>query len=218
MVSMNEKARHRDGPLSTSETETKTSATGPVAQGRSGWGYYFEKLPREAAEALRRGELSFKSHGLLTYIIGSIDWKRGDYARKLTALMEDVDWEWTDQHLRNELADLKSAGWIDFESKQGQRSPYCFRLGRRILEALTSGGLPAPLPTDFQPGTPSQFEVTSNDLSAIDAALADPKPDSPSPELQTDSPPKTETKTETQTSITEGRTTKNALEEAGSRE
>jgi hypothetical protein len=114
----------------------------------------FERLPREVAEALRRGDLSFRQHGLLTYIIGSIDWSRGDYARTLAAFAADVDFPESDETLRTDLKALKDGGWIAFESKQGQRSAYHFRLGPRIPKSIE-------LPEDFQKMTPSNLEVTS---------------------------------------------------------
>jgi hypothetical protein len=103
----------------------------------------FERLPRDVAESLRRDEISFRQHGLLTYIIGSIDWTRGDLARKLEVLHVEIDFRDSVETLRTDLDHLRKLEWLEYESKQGQRSPYCFRLGPRVFESLG-------LPEDFQ--------------------------------------------------------------------
>src|SRR3954451_5600870 len=128
------------------KTKTKKTRKQKIAANRqdSAEAYNFERLPCEVAESLRRGELSFRQHGLLTYIIGSIDWTRGDYARTLVAFMADIGWELSDETLRADLADLKQQGWITFASRQGQRSAYSFRLGPRVFKSM---GLPEYFPT-----------------------------------------------------------------------
>jgi hypothetical protein len=179
----NEKRNAPEGALSNYETETETNNLPPLyTEQTPGW----EKLPRLVADALTGDDLDFNAHGVLTFLIGAVNWKTGVYRGTIRRLAEDIGWEHSENYLSKKLRTLRDGGWIDFESKSGQRSAYVIRLGRRVKEGQRNP--PAYRPTsdstsDYNP--PSQSEVTSDSPNGTPAAKADAQPVSTSPQPQT---------------------------------
>ena len=94
----------------------------------------WEKLPRSISEALTGDDLDFNSHGVLTFLLGAINWKTGVYRGTIRRLKEDLGWEHSEDYLRKVLVRLRTGRWIEYESKPEQRSAYVIRLGRRTLD------------------------------------------------------------------------------------
>jgi hypothetical protein len=127
-----------------------TNALGVFESGRPDGPPGWEKLPRSVSEALTGCEIDFLEHGLLTFLVGAINWRTGIYRGTLARLAEEVGWEQSTDWLRKKLSSLREGGWIEYESKSGQRSPYVIRLGARVREGQR---------------TPSSYGLTSDSLS-----------------------------------------------------
>jgi hypothetical protein len=132
-----------------------------------GW----EKLPRSVSEALTACEIDFAEHGLLTFLVGAINWQTGVYRGTLARLAEEVGWEHSQDWLRRKLLRLREDGWIEYESKAGQRSAYVIRLGVRVREGQRNRPAPG-LSSDSLPRVRS--EVSSNAPAHLNGQGADP--------------------------------------------
>jgi hypothetical protein len=154
-------------PNNETETETPELCTEPV----DGW----EKLPRDAVDALEGGELDFFDFGILSYIVGSINWKIGVWKGTLGKLAEGMGWPFEAQALRKRLNRLKDEEWFDFDLRQGQRSAYVIRPGARLKRGQKN--LPPRtdlVPTSYQ-APPSSYEVSSYDDESLQAVIAEHK-------------------------------------------
>jgi hypothetical protein len=147
----------------------------------TGW----EKLPRLVSEALTGDDLDFNAHGLLTFLIGAINWKTGIYKGTIRRLAEEVGWEHSDDYLRKVLVRLRMGGWVDYASKPGQRSAYAIRLGGRVKGGQRNP--PAYRPTSDS-NRPFQSEVTSDATRAWNAGTGDAHSGSCMPGLKTERP------------------------------
>jgi hypothetical protein len=128
------------------------------------------KLPRSVSDALTADELDFNSHGVLTFLIGAINWKTGVYRGTLRRLAEDIGWKRTSDYLRKTLNGLREDGWIGYESKSGKRDAYVIWLGARALSGQGNSPISDSTP-EFDP--PLNSEVGSDSLSSRNRANAD---------------------------------------------
>jgi hypothetical protein len=116
----------------------------------------FVRQPRRFHDALRCDDVNHRQFLLGCFLAGEIDFRTGVVALTLRALSDGIGWEWSEDTLLRDLKALRPA-WIDFEAKQGQRSPYVFRLTGL---AVAGESETARLPHDFRTETPSPAEVT----------------------------------------------------------
>jgi hypothetical protein len=125
-----------------------------VGQSNRGSGERFTRIPRRFHDALRRDDVNARQYLLGCYLAGEVDFRTGEIALTLDALTDGVGWDWSQDTLLRDLKALRPT-WLDFETRQGQRRPYVFRLtGLRIRAE-------AEPPHDFRTETPSPAEVTS---------------------------------------------------------
>lgn len=143
-----------EGPSLNDQTDTDNHPPLHV-EDVAGW----EKLPRSVSEALTGDDLDFNSHGVLTFLIGAVNWKTGVYRGTIRRLAEDVGWERSEDYLRKALVKLRTGGWIEYESKPGQRSAYVIRLGQRVKEGQRN---PRAYRRTSDSEPPSQSEVSSD--------------------------------------------------------
>jgi hypothetical protein len=121
----------------------------------------FDKLPRRLADKVECGDLTLHDLGLLAFIRARVNWRTGEYAATIQELKRASRWPGGREYLRQRLHVLRGAGELSFDSQQGQRRPWVFRV-----------------PSEGRPriGTTSNFadvpdlEVTSNANDAPDAA------------------------------------------------
>jgi hypothetical protein len=80
--------RTGNGPKGLSSIDTTEAREDPPlhVEDVPGW----EKLPRSVSEALTGDNLDFNSHGVLTFLIGAVNWKTGVYRGTIRRLAEDV--------------------------------------------------------------------------------------------------------------------------------
>jgi hypothetical protein len=203
-----EKGRSR-GP----SPKTKTVAPERIAAAQD-----FERLPRAVARALSMAELEFDEHGLLTFLIGSIDFRTQKYVNALAGLGGAVQWTRSSDYLRKTLRDLEEKEWITLETRPGPHAPYVIRLGPRVIEALTFGADAELSQTnlrrisDSEP--PLQSETISDSLKFDPSANGHEETDLAQPNLRTglsfQDGDADETKTKTPTEklgVSEGSTT-----------
>jgi hypothetical protein len=117
----------------------------------------FTQIPRRFHDALERDEINHRQFFLGCYLAGKVDYQTGEVAFTLRALADNMGWDWTDETLRKDLRHLRP-GWIDYSAKQGQRSPYIFR-----LTGLQVGA-------HFQPRVRPTLEVSSNEADTASPA------------------------------------------------
>jgi hypothetical protein len=137
----------------------------------------FELLPRAVSDACRSGELDFNEHGLLTFLIGDIDWQTHEWRGSLAGLKGLSGWPRSEDWLRKTLIFLREEKWISYDMKRGERN-YVIRLGARLHEALYG----EQDPTKIRLSKPSESDLSSDkDQSespanaVIDGARANPK-------------------------------------------
>jgi hypothetical protein len=125
-----------------------------MTKSNRGGGDLFTPIPRRFHDALRRGDVNARQFLLGCYIAGEVDFRTGEVALTLDAVIGGVGWEWSEDTLLRDLKALRTV-WIDFETRQGQRRPYVFRLTglARASEADRTH--------DFRTETLSRAEVTS---------------------------------------------------------
>ena len=167
---MKKKAHRANDEPSNNETVTETPAlyTEPV----EGW----EKFPRDLRDALEGDELDFYDFGIVCYVLGAINWKTGVWKGTLGRMAEGMGWPFKDADksaLRKRLIKLRDAHWIEFESRQGQRSAYVIRLGERLKngQRKVEPRIDFGRTSDSEGGTSS--EVTLDWLSDVEAYLSD---------------------------------------------
>lgn len=141
-----------------------------MAQHNRSSGERFVRYPRRFHDALRRADINPRQFLLGCFLAGEVDFETGEVALTLGALGDGLGWEWSEDTLLRDLKALRPA-WVDFETKQGQRSPYLFRLTGLAV------GIGAELPADFRRETPSGAEVTSELRKSGPPAKSQPERD-----------------------------------------
>lgn len=97
----------------------------------------FVMLPSRFIDAEMRGELSERQAKLLRLIARRGNEEKRETRLALAAIAAGVDWSWDDDTLLRELRKLRPE-WIDYESTQGQRTPYVsVGQGSRCVERAT---------------------------------------------------------------------------------
>lgn len=91
-----------------------------------------------------RGELTFPQFALCAYLVLAKD-DRDEVATTLSGLAEAIGWPQSLDSLLRAAQALRNAGWLDYESKTGQRKPYVIRLTGLLVEtsdttSATKGG------------------------------------------------------------------------------
>jgi hypothetical protein len=127
----------------------------------------FELLPRAVSDACRSGELDFNEHGLLTFLIGDIDWQTHEWRGSLAGLKGLSGWPRSEDWLRKTLLFLREEKWISYDMKRGERN-YVIRLGPRIHEALYG----EQDPTKIRLSRPSESDLSSDKDQSEGAANA----------------------------------------------
>lgn len=124
------------GPAARGEAsvKTQTQTERSVTEGKD-----FERLPRAIALALSRGNLDFQEHGILTFIIGSIDYRLEEYINTIDGLAGALQWPSSKDWLNRKVAGLRRKGWLAYSTRRGPHAPYRFTFGPRLKEALTNG-------------------------------------------------------------------------------
>ena len=93
----------------------------------------FVMVPRRVFEAFQRGDLGYHEFALVVFLIGAVDRRTGVAKFTVAELARALQWEWSDNWLWRQLGALRTKGWIDFESKPGQRKPYAIRLAAAVV-------------------------------------------------------------------------------------
>lgn len=117
----------------------------------------FARVPFRVHAALRRGDLTLAGFAIVAFLAEE-DFSDGEAVYTLRALIDALQWPWSADTLWRELRRLRSGGWIEFESKPGQRRPYVFRLtaAARVADASRP---PQDLRADLRTEGPSGAEV-----------------------------------------------------------
>jgi hypothetical protein len=119
----------------------------PVAKER------FVPLPGRLGEPLADRDLRPEDIGILFVLIGAE--RRSGRARfMLRGLAHATGWYQSEKSLHRRLERLSELGYISFESSQGKRTPYDFRVTEGAVEGLR-------LRQDLDTGDRSAVEVTS---------------------------------------------------------
>jgi hypothetical protein len=81
-------------------------------------------------DALERGDLNFAEFGLLCWLECRANHRKTppEFTGTLNTIADAVDWQETDEWLRQCLVRLRDGGWIDYEVRPGQRKPFVIRL------------------------------------------------------------------------------------------
>jgi hypothetical protein len=118
----------------------------------------FTMVPNRFVDAVLRGELTERQARLCLYIARHAHQGKGVAKRSLANIAADLQWGKSPDTLMRELKEL--GYWFEFDSKQGQRTPYLFRLTglsvRRVGDELSPDErkpeprTSAPLPHDFR--------------------------------------------------------------------
>jgi len=97
----------------------------------------YGRVPYRLYDALEASEITFSQFGILAFLEGRASHKKDGSIPKasytLRGLTDAMDWPWKGEKLRRDLHELREAGWIGFEVRQGQRtdrSKYVFQLLR----------------------------------------------------------------------------------------
>jgi len=120
-------------------------------------------------------------------------------AVKLSELADALAWDWSLEWLRRQLARLRSEGWLEYESKRGQRSRYRVRLARAaLLEGADLQATSKRPPTHLQPQlevnlkppAPSASRKAAARAGASQPATSNPRAHAePEPEKERKPPP-----------------------------
>lgn len=117
----------------------------------------FAQVVLALSDALNRRDLTFPQFGLAAFLALDADWRTGEAVYTLRALTDAVAWPWGPDKLLDDLKALRRAGWIEFDSRQGQRKPYVFRVTTKLVRGRAASGATS----DRNP--PSPPEVSSGD-------------------------------------------------------
>jgi hypothetical protein len=174
---MNEKEPPRSDSSLESQDEN-TSGSQAIAKGKEDKHVdrYFAKLPRALAQATAEAQLDVYDLGILAFIIAASDWRTNQYVSpSLRALKDNLDWPYKEDSLRKRLVRLRELTWLEFESTQGKRTAYLFRLGQRYYDSM----ILLPLDSTSARIPPFRTEVTSDDIPFGEPLSPLPQNDSP---------------------------------------
>jgi hypothetical protein len=140
--------------------------------------------------ALKTGELDPLDYLVIKFLVDEIEapGRNSEAIYTLEELARMIGWRHTIEWLRKKVHALQAADWIDFdEPTRARNAVWVFRLKRAAIDGETSEP-----PSNLQPGTPSELEVTSNNPGAEDAANPQPESASEVSEPPTASVPRAE--------------------------
>jgi hypothetical protein len=136
-------------------------------------------VPVRLLLAVERGELQWDDLAVLGYLHLK-SYEHGECAMTLAALLEMMGWDRKrEDTLGRILKGLRDSGWLDFESRRGQRKPYVFRLTGAAI-----GTAGPDLRTTSAPDPPSRAEVTSAERRSEIVAKPDVEPPRPPHDLR----------------------------------
>ena len=127
----------------------------------------YSRHSQRILRARQTGELDFHAYAVLSFLVDVIDLpgRDGEAIFTLEGLAEALEWPLVVESLRQKLHELRSRGWIKFESpRRGPGAPWIFRLSGAAIDAER-----AEFPTSFQPEGPSSWKL-------IPTARWQPKP------------------------------------------
>ena len=112
-------------------------------------------IPRRAYEALKRDELSLAQFSIIAFLCAEADYETGVATLTLRALKDGMRWKQSPDWLLKNLRSLRASGWVSYESRDGQQTPYVIKLtGAAVLRDSTKEQI-------SEPEVPSRSEVTS---------------------------------------------------------
>jgi hypothetical protein len=129
----------------------------------------FSRLPWRITDALRRGRLTFNEHGVLTFLVPTIEREEGELVITLRSLADLLNWTASTEALRQTLRNLAAANWITVDVVPGGRKWTIGLAVARVREDTDDTDESRPprdlhgrLQGDLQAESPSEFEVSSN--------------------------------------------------------
>lgn len=168
----------------------------------------FRMVPLIFIDACSTGEMNERQFFLGCFILRYASYKTGELSLTLGELRQRSGYKLSPDSLLNDLKALRRQAWIDFESKQGQRTPYKFR-----TTGLAPERAEQPLPNDFRNELPDSSEVEPPP-SGVHSEVEPPARKTlgsseqlPKAEVRAEVPPSTTSTTSSEEAHAEGSTT-----------
>lgn len=144
----------------------------------------FARVPERLTRLLERDKITTEGYALTVFFIARCDPTTGEWVGALQALIAAVRWTRSDEHLRQQLKQLRELGLVDFAVSQGQRAPWVIRLvgddfGLDLHPTSTR------LPTETASSLEVIWKSTSNGTAVEDAASDGAERATAPPELPT---------------------------------